>query len=161
MEKLSGKPVTPPIFLLNGEVIWQASDSSLSKELHGLGITYNWRSASKMFTILSLPPYLILTNYLFNLDQFCLWSIRCSICRVWALLLLLGFKWIAVDSCLRLSTWYIAFVLGMSPTNSATRLGKSLWGQFFYKSSQKIGDFLGYFKVKTAMATFGKNWNTF
>ena len=23
-----------PIFLLNGEVIWQASDSSLSKELH-------------------------------------------------------------------------------------------------------------------------------
>ena len=30
-----------PIFLLNGEVIWQASDSSLSKELHGLGITYN------------------------------------------------------------------------------------------------------------------------
>ena len=36
MEKLSGKPVTPRIFLLNGEVIWQASDSSLSKELHGL-----------------------------------------------------------------------------------------------------------------------------
>ena len=25
-----------PIFLLNGEVIWQASDSPLSKELHGL-----------------------------------------------------------------------------------------------------------------------------
>ena len=24
-----------PIFLLNGEVIWQASDSPLSKELHG------------------------------------------------------------------------------------------------------------------------------
>ena len=24
-----------PIFLLNGEVIWQASDSSLSKDLHG------------------------------------------------------------------------------------------------------------------------------
>ena len=28
-----------PIFLLNGEVIWQASDSSLSKELHDLGGT--------------------------------------------------------------------------------------------------------------------------
>ena len=25
-----------PIFLLNGEVIWQASDSPLSKELHGV-----------------------------------------------------------------------------------------------------------------------------
>ena len=25
-----------PIFLLNGEVIWQARDSPLSKELHGL-----------------------------------------------------------------------------------------------------------------------------
>ena len=24
-----------PIFLLNGEVIWQATDSSLSKEIHG------------------------------------------------------------------------------------------------------------------------------
>ena len=24
-----------PIFLLNGEVIWQASNSSLSEELHG------------------------------------------------------------------------------------------------------------------------------
>ena len=26
-----------PIFLLNGEVIWQVSDSPLSKELHGIG----------------------------------------------------------------------------------------------------------------------------
>ena len=32
-----------PIFLLNGEVIWQASDSSLTKELHGPINEYNIR----------------------------------------------------------------------------------------------------------------------
>ena len=31
-----------PIFLLNGEVIWQASDSPLSKELHGLPKSRNF-----------------------------------------------------------------------------------------------------------------------
>ena len=29
-----------PIFLLNGEVIWQASDSSWTKELHGLAMLF-------------------------------------------------------------------------------------------------------------------------
>ena len=30
-----------PIFLLNGEIIWQASDSSLTKEVHGVNLKPN------------------------------------------------------------------------------------------------------------------------
>ena len=47
-----------PIFLLNGEVIWQASDSSLSKELHALVQSY------KQSTILIYDSRVILTSNL-------------------------------------------------------------------------------------------------
>ena len=33
--KLKACLTKQPVFLLNGEVIWQVSDSPLSKELHG------------------------------------------------------------------------------------------------------------------------------
>ena len=35
------KNLKQPSFLLNGEVIWQARDSSLPKELHGLTIRFS------------------------------------------------------------------------------------------------------------------------
>ena len=40
-----------PIFLLNGEVIWQASDSSLSEELHGKCV-----QMLLMYTLVSASP---------------------------------------------------------------------------------------------------------
>ena len=37
--KLKACLTKQPVFLLNGEVIWQVSDSPLSKELHGIALT--------------------------------------------------------------------------------------------------------------------------